>query len=91
MKLISSNKYEKEASKVLKRDPALREKLRHTLLTLQMDIFHPALKTHKLKGILEGLWSSSIAYDLRIIFEISEINGEKVIQLHSIGTHDEVY
>ena len=50
--------------------------------------FNPLLKTHKLSGELEGLWSFSIAYDIRVIFQFLEKN--KVL-LTDIGSHDDVY
>ncbi len=92
MKLEISNRFKKDASRILKKNPELREKLADTLLLLKSDIFNPALKTHKLKGELKGLYSSSWGYDLRIIFKLSgREEDEKVIELITTGTHDEVY
>ena len=42
------------------------------------------LKTHKLSGRLDDLWSFSVDYDCRIIFEFQS---EKVIIFHAIGGH----
>ena len=47
-----------------------------------------SLKTHKLSGDLEGLWSFSINYEIRVIFKF--VNKNKVL-LIDIGTHEEVY
>jgi mRNA-degrading endonuclease YafQ of YafQ-DinJ toxin-antitoxin module len=60
---------------------------------LAEDPFTPALDTHKLKGVLEGLWACSAAYDCRIVFEFvqSPDRQEEVILLVDIGTHDQVY
>ncbi|WP_243146596.1 hypothetical protein [Scytonema sp. UIC 10036] len=57
------------------------------------DPFTPSLKSHKLTGDLEGLWSCSVAYDCRIIFNSSEDENllEMVILLIDIGSYDEVY
>ncbi|MEO8513135.1 MAG: type II toxin-antitoxin system mRNA interferase toxin, RelE/StbE family [Ignavibacteria bacterium] len=76
---------------MIKKNPSIKKKLDETLTLLEQDLFHPSLKTHKLKGKYKGYWSSSSGYDLRIIFEISEEENERVIDLHSVGTHDEVY
>ena len=46
--------------------------------------FDSRLETHKLSGRLDGLWSFSIDYDCRIIFEFKS---EKVIIFHAIGGH----
>ncbi len=58
---------------------------------LQNDAFDPQLRTHKLRGNLEGLWASSGSYDLRIVFEIVRQPDAEAILLVSCGTHDEVY
>jgi addiction module RelE/StbE family toxin len=50
--------------------------------------FHPTLRTHKLSGELEELWSFSVEYDCRVIFKFLE---ENRILLIDIGTHEEVY
>jgi mRNA-degrading endonuclease YafQ of YafQ-DinJ toxin-antitoxin module len=43
------------------------------------------LKTHKLKGRLDGLWSFSVTHRHRIMFEF--ISSKKVL-FHDIGDHD---
>ncbi|MFB2878745.1 type II toxin-antitoxin system YafQ family toxin [Floridanema aerugineum] len=60
---------------------------------MENDPFTPSLKSHKLTGSLEGLWSCSVAYDCRIIFTFSqdEDSQESVIVLVDIGSHDEIY
>lgn len=52
------------------------------------DPFDPRLRTHKLSGKLNELWSFSIAYDLRVIFYFLPQNR---VMFENIGTHDEVY
>lgn len=91
MKLIISNRFKRDSTRLIKKNPELREKLADTLLLLSEDINNPKLKTHKLKGELSGLWSSSWGYDLRILFEVLESENEKAIELITVGTHDEVY
>lgn len=53
--------------------------------------FLAALKTHKLKGELAGSWACSVGYDLRIVFEFVQYEGNEAILLKTFGTHDEVY
>ena len=48
------------------------------------DPFHPALRTHKLKGTLKGLWAFSIDHRNRVIFEFTKQN---TVLLHSVGDH----
>ncbi len=55
------------------------------------DAFHPALRTHKLKGKLAKSWACSAGYDLRIVFQLVLHEGAEAILLEAAGTHDEVY
>jgi len=48
--------------------------------------FNPKLKTHKLKGRLNGFLSFSIGHRYRIIFEFAK--DRKIIYFHSAGDHD---
>ena len=60
---------------------------------LSKEPFAPSLKSHKLAGKLDGLWSCSVAYDYRIIFAFrKDTTTEKdLIVLVDIGSHDDVY
>ena len=49
------------------------------------DAFDARLKTHKLKGILEGYWAYSVNYQYRILFRFMS-NHEALY--YDIGTHD---
>ena len=71
----------------------MRTLIEQTLFQLVEDPFHPSLRTHKLKGDLGEVWSCSIDYSYRILFEFvnDTQNGEEVILLLNLGTHDEVY
>lgn len=91
MKLRISNRFKKDAARLIKKNPELKEKLADALLLLEKDIFYPALKTHKLNGALKGLWSASWGYDLRRVFELKQTAEEKSIELLTAGSHDEVY
>ncbi len=77
--------------RLVKRNPELREALQETLLLLESDAFDARLRTHKLKGDLADSWASSVAYDLRIVFDLVDDAGTETILLLSVGTHDEVY
>ena len=47
------------------------------------------LDAHKLKGKLEGKWSCSLGYDIRIAYEINDEKKEIVVV--AVGSHKEVY
>ena len=93
MKLVWSSAFKRSYKKIVKKNPRLKDNIANVLRQLEFDPFHPSLKTHKLSGNLADFWFCSVAYDCRIIFEISENNQvvEIFILLIDIGSHDEVY
>ncbi len=83
MNILYSSKFEREYKKLpipIKIIAEQRESI------FRKNIFDLRLKTHKLKGPLNGFLSFSIGYKFRIIFEISKDN--KTIIFHSVGNHD---
>lgn len=76
-----------------RKDPHLRRRILDVIERLTRDAFDPRLKTHKLRGKLEGLWACWVEYDCRIVFtfEPDPECDEDMIVLIDIGTHDEVY
>ncbi len=49
-----SSSYKKTFKKTIKSNPAVQKKILETMALIQQDPFAPKLKTHKLKGILDG-------------------------------------
>lgn len=91
MKLILSPAFVRAAKKLLRRNPELTSSVRETLKLLEEDMSHPRLKSHKLKGELEGAWACKVVYDVRIIFREVVEDGESALLLRTIGSHDDVY
>lgn len=89
--LIRTSAFVRAAKRILRKRPDAAEDLRTALELLSEDAFHPYLKTHKLKGDLQGSWAASAGYDLRIVFAMVDYKGSEAILLQSVGTHDEVY
>ncbi len=91
--IVLAPKFKRAYRKFVKRDRSWQKRIDQTLLSLQEDVFSPQLGTHKLSGELFGLWACSCGYDCRIVFALERdpTNGEEVILLLDIGTHDEVY
>ncbi|TAL48573.1 MAG: type II toxin-antitoxin system mRNA interferase toxin, RelE/StbE family [Chitinophagaceae bacterium] len=52
---------------------------------LKNDCFDHRLKTHKLKGKFKNIWSFSVTYSYRIVFEFV---GENEVLFIEIGNHD---
>jgi addiction module RelE/StbE family toxin len=93
MRLVWSSRFIRELKRLSRRNPQLRPAIEQKLQQLAEDPFHPSLGTHKLKGDLSGIWSCSIDYSNRILFEFvqnSESNEEEIL-LHTVGSHDDVY
>ncbi|MEW6533617.1 MAG: type II toxin-antitoxin system mRNA interferase toxin, RelE/StbE family [Thermodesulfobacteriota bacterium] len=89
--LIRSSAFVRAAKRLVKKRPDVADDLRAALELLSEDALHPKLKTHKLKGDLEGSWAASAGYDLRIVFQMVDYEGSEAILLQTVGTHDEVY
>ena len=89
--LLRSSAFVRAAKRHVKKRPAVAQDLQQALELLAADAFDPRLKTHKLRGDLEGSWACSAGYDLRILFEFVQYEGAEAISLQTIGTHDEVY
>jgi len=92
-RLLWGKAFARELKRAIKKQPALRNEIEQTLNLLEQDAFAPSLETHKLKGKLAGLWACSVGYDLRIVFDFVQIEGqpEDDIRLLEIGTHEDVY
>lgn len=89
--LLRSPTFVRELRNWVKRHPESLDGLGEVLEVLSLDAFHPALRTHKLRGSLAGCWACSAGYDLRIVFEFVMHEGAEAILLLAVGTHDQVY
>ena len=89
--LISTRRFERDARSLVRKRPQARDDFELALELLAEDAFHPSLKTHRLKGALEGSFACSMTYDLRILFEFIRHEGSDAILLLTVGAHDEVY
>ena len=77
--------------KLIRKNPQLRPQIEQTLRQLTEDPFHPSLRTHKLIGDLSDVWSCSVDYKYRILFEFVQDTDPENILLLNVGSHDEVY
>lgn len=75
-----SKKAEKQFYDVLNSRQGIPQKLEK----LQQDP-RKELDAHKLKGKLEGKWSCSLGYDIRMVYEIDDDNKEIVVV--AVGSH----
>jgi addiction module RelE/StbE family toxin len=89
--LIRSSAFVRAAKRLLEKQPNLENAFYQALTLLAEDAFNPKLRTHKLKGKLQGSWACSAGYDLRIVFDIVHHDGSEAILLLTVGSHEEVY
>lgn len=88
IKITWDEGFKKIYKKKVSNNQDLKKKFWDTLKLFTKNPFNQKLKTHKLRGKLEGLWALSITYDCRLIFKF--IKKDEVL-LIDIGEHDEVY
>ncbi|RJP31388.1 MAG: type II toxin-antitoxin system mRNA interferase toxin, RelE/StbE family [Candidatus Omnitrophota bacterium] len=92
-KLVWGNSFRRELKRLIHDHPHLSNKVFSVLEKLLVNPYNPSLKTHKLSGKLEGLWSCWVEYDCRIVFTFSNnpTTNEDLIVLIDIGKHEDVY
>ena len=92
--LLQTPAFLRAAKRFLKRHPEAVESVATTLELMETDLFDPRLRTHKLKGELEGSWACSGGYDIRILFRLVPRTAEdasETVALLGIGSHEDVY
>lgn len=89
--LLPSPTFVRAARRLVRKKPWAAPDLQAVLQLLSEDAFHPQLRTHKLKGKLQGSWACTVGYDVRIVFDFVVCEGVEAILLITVGTHDEVY
>lgn len=88
MKILLSQDVIKDIKELRSRDIKLFKKIKKQLRLFFTDHTHPSLRTHKLKGNLNNLWSISIDMKIRMVYVITKHNEA---YFTDIGTHSEVY
>lgn len=93
MNIYWSRSFKRGYKKAINKYLQFREDILEAVKKLKENPFSSALKTHKLKGELEGSYACSVEYNLRIVFNLvtNSITQQKEILLIDIGTHEEVY
>ncbi|MFD0794623.1 type II toxin-antitoxin system YafQ family toxin [Mucilaginibacter litoreus] len=92
--MVLSKAFEKSYKKFANNNQSLKSAILKTVSKMELDVYHPSLRTHKLSGKLAAYLACSCGYDCRIIFtietDLTDINKE-VILLLDVGTHNDVY
>lgn len=88
MKIRISAELAKELRRLKKQNPQLIRQVNKQLKIFAQNPKHPSLRTHKLAGKLENMWSISITRSIRMVYIFLDKNEAYFID---IGTHKEVY
>jgi mRNA-degrading endonuclease YafQ of YafQ-DinJ toxin-antitoxin module len=83
MEIIYSSNFAREYKKLPDHIKDIAEKQE---IIFRKDPFDPRLKTHRLKGRLNGFLSFALNYTYRIIFEFSK--DKRTVYFHTVGDHD---
>ena len=81
MRIFFEPKFKKQFIKLPK---SVQKKALEKITLFEVNPFLSSLKTHKLKGHLEGRWSFSVDHDHRIIFKFDQNNK---VKFYLIGNH----
>lgn len=83
MKIGWTSRSIRSFKRLVRKNPQLRPLVEPALQLLSEEPFHPRLHTHKLSGNLSDIWSCSIDYSYRILFEFvtDADDGEEAILL----------
>lgn len=88
MKTKFSESIRRELTQIYKKDKKLSDRIEKQIKLFKENPNHPSLRTHKLSGKVENLWSISITMSVRIIYLRI---GDELVLFVKIGTHGEVY
>lgn len=88
MKILTDKDFLKNYNKRISPHKNLTTKFNLRLKLFTNDPNHPLLKTHRLVGKKQGLFSFSITGDIRVVFKY--INNKDIL-LIDIGSHNQVY
>jgi len=87
MDIIVSSEVKKTLANIKHRDAKLSRRIEKQLIQFQKNHRHPSLRTHKLSGHLQEIWSISIDRKMRMVY-LARDDGA---YFFDIGTYDEVY
>jgi len=85
MRITTTKKFDK---KLKKQSVKIQKEFIKRVTFFIQDKYHPFLKTHKLSGKLQDLWSFNLSGDIRIIFDMVE---DDVAMLVDTGSHSDLY
>lgn len=87
MDIIVSGEVKRVLANIKHRDAKLSRKIEKQFIQFKKNHRHPSLRTHKLSGHLQEIWSISIDRKIRMVYFVRDDGA----YFFDIGTHDVVY
>lgn len=87
MEIYFSPEVKRYLKNLKNKDKKLLKRIEKQLLLFATNPHHPSLRTHKLSGKTENVWSISSGLKLRLLYLVKE----EGFYFFDIGSHDEVY
>lgn len=88
MKAKLSPLVQKEIVRIKKKNRKLAERIEKQIALFEENPKHPSLRTHKLSGSIDNMWSISITMNIRMVYVLVR---EGYALFVKIGAHDQVY
>ena len=88
-----TDKFFRKAKKLIKKNQSIKPRIDKTILLLEVDVFYPSLKSHKVNTKEGERFSSRVTDDIRMIWKFHKKRAY-VIDVMDIGGHegkDKVY
>ena len=79
---------QKELQKIQRKDSKLANRIEKQIALFEENPKHPSLRTHKLSGATDNMWSISITMSIRMVYVLLDRSSVVFVK---IGTHNEVY
>lgn len=79
---------QKEIVRIKQKNRKLAERIEKQIALFEENPKHPSLRTHKLSGSIDNMWSISITMNIRMVYVIVR---EGYALFVKIGAHDQVY
>lgn len=77
-----------EIKKIFKKEKRIVVRIEKQIALFEDNPKHPSLRTHKLSGSMDNMWSITITRSIRMVYILLD---EKTALFIKIGTHDVVY
>ena len=79
---------QKELEKIQQKDRKLANRIEKQIALFEENPKHPSLRTHKLSGTIDNMWSISITMSIRMVYVLLDQGSVIFVK---IGLHDELY